>query len=119
MSDINNLRMARMIWHDILQSSVVVLSWGVDFNSIKAIEDGTQFHVQGFKIKGQVQIQYVEATDLFKVTIIPDDELKETIVMEDVYVDQLVSLIDEQVEHVVNYEKRICEEYGLSTRVAV
>ena len=33
------------------------------------------------------------------------------IIIEDVYIDQLVSVIDETVEHCDNYEKRISEEY--------
>lgn len=79
---------------------------------MKVIENGTEFHVQGFKITGIVRIQYVEGSDLFKVTIIPDDKKEQPIIIEDVYIDQLVSVIDENVEHCDNYEKRISEEYG-------
>ena len=75
------------------------------------IENGTEFHVQGFKITGFVRVQYVEGSDLFKVTIIPDNNQEKPIIIEDVYIDQLVSVIDETVEHCYNYEERISEEY--------
>lgn len=114
-----SLNMAKYIFHDILQCSIKTLCWGIDFRNIRVIDGGTEFHVQGFKVTGLVQIQYEEGPDLFKVTIIPDDKLKETIVMEDVYVDQLVDLIDEQVEHCDKYDERISQEYGLTTKVAV
>ena len=83
------------------------------------IDRGTQFHVQGFKVTGQVKIQYCEESDLFKVTIIPDDQTKETIILGNVYIDQLSDLIDEAAEHCENYDKRISQEYGFSTKVAV
>jgi hypothetical protein len=108
-----NERMCRYIWHDILQHSIKTLSWGVDFARVKVIKNGTEFHVQGFKITGIVRVQYVEGSDLFKVTIIPDNNQEKPIIIEDVYLDMLVSVIDEAVEHCENYEKRVCDEYGL------
>ena len=108
-----NEKMCRYIWHDALQCSVKTLSWGVDFVRVKVIENGTEFHVQGFKITGIVRIQYVEGADLFKVTIIPDNKQEKPIIIEDVYIDQLVSVIDEAVEHCENYENRVSEVYGL------
>ena len=107
-----NERMCRYIWHDALQCSIKTLSWGVDFARVKVIKNGTEFHVQGFKITGIVRIQYVEGADLFKVTIIPDNKQEQPIIIEDVYLDMLVSVIDENVEHCDNYDKRIYEEYG-------
>ena len=50
---------------------------------------------------------------MFKVTIIPDNKQEKPIIIEDVYIDQLVSVIDEAVEHCDNYEERISEVYGL------
>ena len=58
-------------------------------------------------------MQYVEGSDLFKVTIIPDNKQEKPIIIEDVYLDMLVSVIDETVEHCDNYEERISEVYGL------
>ncbi len=105
--------MARYIWHDILQGSVKTLSWGVDFYNIKVIPNGTQFHVQGFKVTGTVAIQYDEGHDLFNLKITPDNGAG-PIIREGVFFDELVSTIDEIVEKVPNYEKRIAEEYGLA-----
>ena len=107
-----NERMCRYIWNNALQRSIKTLSWGVDFPRVKVIENGTEFHVQGFKVTGIVRVQYVEGSDLFKVTIIPDNK-QEAIIIEDVYIDQLVSVIDEAVEHCENYENRVSEVYGL------
>ena len=108
-----NEKMCRYIWHDALQCSIKTLSWGVDFARVKVIENGTEFHVQGFKITGIVRVQYVEGSDLFKVKIIPDNNQEKPIIIEDVYLDMLVSVIDEAVEHCENYEERISEVYGL------
>lgn len=109
-----NERICRIIWHDVLQRSMKTLSWGVDFGSIKVIESGTEFHVQGFKIIGKVRIQYVEGSDLFRVTIIPDNDKENPIIKEDVYIDMLVSVIDEHVEYCENYQERVYKEYGLT-----
>ena len=57
---------------------------------------------------------FVEGSDLFKVTIIPDNKQEEPIIIEDVYIDQLVSVIDGNVEHCENYEKRVSEEYDFA-----
>ena len=109
-----NERMCRYIWNDALQRSIKTLSWGVNFAKVKVISNGTEFHVQGFKVTGIVRVQYVEGSDLFKVTIIPDNNQEKPIVIEDVYIDQLVSVIDEAVEHCENYEKRVSEEYNFA-----
>lgn len=90
------------------------VSWGIDFPTVKVIADGTEFHVQGFKITGIVQIQHVEGADTFKITIQPDNPSEETIICEDVFLDQIVSLIDEAVEKVDNCEKEVRAEYGLA-----
>lgn len=42
-----NQTVAKKIWHDYLQCSTKPFSWGLNFNSVKVIEDGTSFHVQG------------------------------------------------------------------------
>ena len=108
-----NEKLCRYIWNNSLQRSTKTLSWGVDFARVKVIENGTEFHVQGFKVTGIVRVQYVEGSDLFKVTIIPDNKQEKPIIIEDVYLDMLVSVIDEAVEHCDNYEERISEVYGL------
>ena len=112
-----NERMCRYIWNDALQRSIKTLSWGVDFARVKVIENGTEFHVQGFKITGIVRVQYVEGSDLFKVTIIPDDKKEKTIIIENVFLDKLVSVIDENLGNCEIIKKRISEEYELAEKL--
>lgn len=109
-----NERMCRLIWHDALQCSVKTLSWGVDFIRVKVIENGTEFHVQGFKVTGIVRIQYVEGSDLFKVTIIPDNNEEKPIIIESVFLDKLVSVIDENLGNCEIINKRISEKYDFA-----
>ena len=109
-----NEKMCRYIWNDALQRSIKTLSWGVDFPRVKVIENGTEFHVQGFKITGIIRIQYVEGSDLFKVNIIPDDKNEKTIIIENVFLDKLVSVIDENLGNCEIIKKRISEEYELA-----
>ncbi len=80
-------------------------------DTIKPVKGGLEFHVQGFKHTGMVQIVLDEGKDLFEVHLIPDSEGEKNVI-EDVYFDMLVSVIDENVEKTDNYEKRISEEYG-------
>ena len=61
---------------------------------------------------GTVRIILDEGADLFEIHLIPDTEGEEKII-EDVYVDMLVSVIDENVEKTEDYEKRISEEYHI------
>lgn len=89
----------------------IVWSWG--FNSPTAIKEGLRFKVQGFKFKGVVEVVYNEGADLFDVRLIKDSEIIE--VVENVYLDSLVSIIDNKVEKVDNYEQRIEEEYTFTS----
>jgi hypothetical protein len=92
----------------VLKAQIIIMwSWG--FNNPTAIEDGLQFNVQGFKFKGIVKVIYDHAMDLFKVEFVKDDEVVKTI--EDVYVDQLVEVIDNYVERTENYFEDIEKEY--------
>lgn len=87
----------------------VMLSWGIDPKTVKTIKDGLQFHVEGFKVKGMVTITYMVGLDLFKVEIVSDTDIdrKDVIIFEEVYVDQLVQVIDEAVELTPDYEERV------------
>ena len=80
-------------------------------DTIKPVKGGLEFHVQGFIHTGMVRIILDEGKDLFEVHLIPDSEGEKNVI-EDVYFDMLVSVIDENVEKTDNYEKRISEEYG-------
>ena len=81
-------------------------------DTIKPVEGGLEFHVQGFKHTGMVRIILDERKDLFEIHLIPDSEGERKII-EDVYFDMLVSIIDENVEKTDDYEKRISDTYNI------
>ena len=92
----------------ILRSQLmVVFSWG--FNSPKRLPDdkGLRFNVEGFKYRGVVEVSYNIGSDLFEV------HLSDGTKVEDVYLDNLVEVIDNLVEKTSNYEQRVQQEYAL------
>ena len=86
---------------------MVVFSWG--FNSPKRLPEdkGLSFLVEGFKYTGKVKVIYNEGSDLFEV------HLSDGTKVEDVYLDNLVEVIDNLVEKTSNYEQRVQQEYAL------
>ena len=88
----------------------IVTSWGLDPETLRPIKYGIQFHVQGFKHTGMVQVTLNEGEDLFEVCLI--SESREVVERhESIFLDNLVSVIDNAVEKTEDYEKRISEEY--------
>ena len=100
--------MAEYILTILRSQLMVVFSWG--FNSPTRLPEdrGLRFNVEGFKYTGAVEVIYIEGKDLFDV-ILTDNGTK----IEDVYLDNLVSVIDGLVERTDNYQQRVEEEYGL------
>lgn len=88
-----------------------VWSWGT--HDCETIKNGLQFKVQGFLMKGTVKVIYDEGHDLFDIELVPDDDTKPKKTIEGLYLDQLVSEIDENVEHCENYDERVEQEYGI------
>ena len=89
---------------------MVVFSWG--FNSPTAIENGLAFQVQGYKHNGRVEVVYDEGLDLFVAkTINQDGTIRDEV--EGIYIDQLVSVIDNLVEKTEDYKERVHSSYGL------
>ena len=111
-----DVAMAKYITAILKSQPEIMMSWGIDPKTVKTITDGLQFHVSGFKVKGTVKITYDQGSDLFRIDIISDND-KPQITHDEVFLDQLVSLIDEDVEKTDDYQKRICEEYGFITHV--
>ena len=107
-----DLKLAGYIWSILKTQPIIVMSWGVDMDTIKPVKGGLEFHVQGFKHTGMVQIVLDEGKDLFEIHLIPDSEGERKII-EDVYFDMLVSVIDENVEKTDDYEKRISDTYNI------
>ena len=92
---------------------IVVMSCGIA--SITIVEVGVKMHVQGFLHTGYVQIQLNEGEDLFEVTLISEEG--ETLnKIEHIFVDNLISVIDDAVEKCENYQERISQEYGIITK---
>lgn len=109
-----NVRLAKYIWTILTSQPIILMSWGVDPKTVKTIELGLEFHVQGFKHTGLVRVTLNEGLDLFEVSLIDEnDKIVNTI--ESVFCDNLVAVIDGAVEKTDNYEKSICEKYGIIT----
>lgn len=88
----------------------IVASWGFDPETLRPIKYGIEFHVQGFKHNGLVRVTLNEGADLFEVCLISESgEVVER--HESIFLDNLVSVIDNAVEKTEDYEKRISEEY--------
>lgn len=89
----------------------IVMSWGLDHATIKPVECGLQFHVQGYKHKGNVVIKLNEGVDLYEVYLYEENgKLKESYT--DIYVDQLIDTIDQTVEYTgTDYQERVNATY--------
>ena len=109
-----DLELAKYIWSILKSNLPVLMSWGVEIETVKVITCGLEFRVNGFKYTGKVQIVLNEGTDLFEVCLIGEDgEIREK--REDIYFDMLVSVVDELVEKTDDYEKdkqKIVELYN-------
>jgi len=109
-----NLKIAEYIFEIFKSNLPVVWSWGINPGSIQVIDRGVKFHVQGFKHKGYVLVAYNEGEDLFEVSLIDEnDQIVKT--TEHIFLGDLISVIDENIEKCENYENRICQEYGIVT----
>ncbi|MBQ3363032.1 MAG: hypothetical protein IJG42_03665 [Muribaculaceae bacterium] len=110
-----NLRLAKYIWAILTSQPIILMSWGIDPKTVKTIELGLEFHVQGFKHRGLVRVTLNEGLDLFEVSLIDEnDKIVNTI--QSVFCDNLVAVIDGAVEKTDNYEKSICEKYSIITK---
>ena len=105
-----DLEMARYIWSILKTQLTIIMSWGIDLDSIKVVNLGIQFHVQGFKHTGYVKIVLDEGKDLFEISLLAENgEYVKT--LDNVYLDMLVDTIDEAIEKTEDYEMRITELY--------
>ena len=105
----DNDKMAEYIYSILLTQPIILFSWG--FTSPIAINMGMKFSVSGFLLKGTVQIQYKEGSDLFDLTFNNEDGTVRNS-LEGIFFDELVNVIDEQVERVENYIDRVKNEYN-------
>lgn len=108
-----NLELARYIWSILKTQIAIFMSWGVEPKSMRVIEGGLEFECNGFRHTGKVQIVLDEGKDLFEVHLISGNG-KKVKTIEDVFLDNLVSVIDENIEKTEDYKERICREYGIT-----
>lgn len=106
-----DVKLADYIYSILKFQPTILLSWGIQRPVV--IKLGLRFRVNGFLHKGIVEIRYNEGADLFDVYLINEDgTLKELI--EGVYFDELVDVIDQHVEWTENYNERVNKEYNIT-----
>lgn len=103
------MEMAKYIMSILRTQLMVMWSWG--FNSPVAIKNGLRFKVQGFKFRGIVEVVYNEGLDLFDVSFIKTNKVIDMI--DGVYFDTLVEVIDNYVEKTSDYEQRVRSTYSI------
>ncbi len=91
---------------------MVVFSWGLHNPTALPNDEGLAFKVDGFKHRGWVFVKYVAGLDLFNVEL-RDNSMQVVSVIDDVYLDQLVSVIDNAVEKTDDYEKKVKQVYNI------
>ena len=83
-----------------------MLSWGCsDFRAL-ANNEGLIFHVKGFKFVGWIKVVFNEGRDLFDIYYLNND-METQKVENGIYLDMLVSTIDEEVEKTNDYENDV------------
>lgn len=107
-----NLELAKYIWSILKTQITIFMSWGVEPRSMKVIEGGLEFGCNGFKHKGKVQIVLDEGYDMFVIHLISENGEKVKTI-EDVFLDKLISVVDENIEKTEDYGKRISETYHI------
>lgn len=107
-----NTEMAQYILQILKSRLNILFSWGA--RRFTAIHDGLMWHVQGYLLNGWVKVIYNYGTDAFDVYFLNNTkmELKK---VEEVYIDNLVDVIDWNVEKddSFDYDKRVKEQYSI------
>ena len=99
--------MAKYILRILRSRIFIVMSWG--FHSPVAIENGLRFNVNGFIHTGMVDVIYNSGSDLFGIRLLNvDGSIKDQ--TSDVYLDNLVDVIDGMVEQCPDYSERVEQE---------
>lgn len=107
-----SLLIAKDIWRVLRTAPNIVMSWGLNPDTVRAIDCGLRFHVQGFKHTGNVEIKLNEGADLYEIYLYDESgELKES--HTDIYVDQLIDTLDTAIEYTgIDYQKKVDETYS-------
>lgn len=104
--------MAEYILSILRTQLMVVFSWGFHRPTALPNDEGLAFKVDGFKHRGWVFVKYNEGKDLFDIEL-RDKSLNVVRDIEDVYFDQLITMIDNAVEHTENYEEQVKGLYNI------
>ena len=104
-----DLEMANYIFNVLSSRKIMMMSWG--FHNPQVITDGLQFNVNGFVHNGSVQVIYQQGLDLFKIHLL-NNEMVMVKEISEIYFDELVSVIDNNVEQVENYHSWVQQEYN-------
>ena len=104
--------MAEYILSILRMELMVVFSWGFHRPTALPDDKGLAFKVDGFKYKGWVFVKYNEGKDLFDIELCGND-MTIISVIEDVYFDQLVNVIDHAVERTSDYVKQVKKLYNI------
>ena len=99
--------MAEYIMSVLRGDLMVVLSWGFHRPMALPEDKGLRFYVEGLKYQGVVDVFYNDGRDLFEVSL--GDGTR----VEDVYLDNLVAVIDGLAERVDNYKDKVEAEYDI------
>lgn len=108
-----NTRMAEYIMVILKSRWQIMWSWGCC--KFTALNEGLMWHVQGYLLNGWVKVIYNYGTDAFDVFFL--NNRKQLVKkVEEVYLDNLVDVIDYNVEKdgSFDYDKRVKEQYSIS-----
>lgn len=106
-------RMAEYIMVILKSRLQIMWSWGCC--KFTALNEGLMWHVQGYLLNGWVKVLYNEGTDAFDVYFL--NNRKELVKkVEEVYLDNLVDVIDFNVEKdgSFDYDQRVKQQYSIS-----
>lgn len=81
------------LWKLILSGHEATASWGIDGNTLRRIEKGISFRLEGEKYDGWVEITYDEIDNCFYVFLRNQDELK---LIETISTSELIAAIRNQ-----------------------
>lgn len=97
---------AKYVYYLLCLDPYLPMSWGAE--DYEESDDSLEFHVNGFLHQGRVRITYIEGADLFQVTLY-DEEGALTETINGLYLDVLITTLDQKIEKCEDYEQKILE----------
>ncbi len=106
-----DVQISKYILQILMSQHVIVWSWG--FEKCHTVKKGIRFNVSGFLHQGFVEVVYDEGSDLFDIKLL-DKNLNLVKELNGVFFDELVTIIDEQVEKIENYNDHVTSFLNLN-----